>query len=101
LVFEVGIIGFMMWLWISAIVLLVGAELNSEIESTPSAKDDVHPGTIAIGAGNKLPEGTVAYEANAATSQQQGGSDAPNRDMQMPGMKMPMQPGPAGHQHHH
>jgi hypothetical protein len=63
-------------------------------------REDLAPGDYRDPGWYKHPEGTIAHEANAATSQQQGGSDAPNRDMQMPGMKMPLQPGPNGHQHH-
>lgn len=44
-----AVIGFMMWLWISAIVILVGAELDAELEC-----QDPSPGELADG--KPLPE---------------------------------------------
>lgn len=39
-----AVIGFMMWLWISAIVVLIGAELDAELE-----RQDPSPGELARG----------------------------------------------------
>src|SRR5262249_20095041 len=62
-------------------------------------REDLAPGDYRDPGWYKHPQGTVAYEANAAgTSQQKRGSgEAPSMDMQMPGMKMPMQPDNGGH----
>jgi membrane protein len=43
-----AVIGFMMWLWISAIVILFGAELNSEIEHQ-TARDSTVGGKKPLG----------------------------------------------------
>ena len=44
-------IGLMMWMWMSAIVVLWGAELNSEIERQ-RAMDTTAAGTRPLGAGD-------------------------------------------------
>ena len=36
-------IGFMMWLWLSSIVILLGAELNSEVEHQTARDSTVGP----------------------------------------------------------
>ena len=58
-----AVIGFMIWLWISAIVILLGAELNAEME---------HQTTVDTTKGPSRPIGTrdatVADEVGAATS---------------------------------
>jgi membrane protein len=38
-----AVVGLMMWMWLSAIVVLVGAELNSEIEHQTSHDSTVGP----------------------------------------------------------
>jgi membrane protein len=38
-----GAIGFMMWLWMSSIVVLLGAELNSEIEHQTARDSTTRP----------------------------------------------------------
>jgi hypothetical protein len=47
-------IGLMMWMWMSAIIILVGAELNSEIQRQGRASSDQGPPAIA-----KTGQGTV------------------------------------------
>jgi membrane protein len=53
-------IGLMMWMWMSAIIVLCGAELNSEIERQIALEAATgHPGTSA-------PRGSVTAESPAA-----------------------------------
>ena len=51
-------IGLMMWMWISSIVILVGAELNSEIEHQ-TAKDSTTGGDKPLGARGAVMADTV------------------------------------------
>ena len=43
----IGAIGFMTWMWLSATIILIGAELNSEIES--QARPGGKPGETGKG----------------------------------------------------
>ena len=38
-----AVIGFMMWTWISVIILLVGAELNAELEHQTARDSTIGP----------------------------------------------------------
>jgi membrane protein len=51
-------IGMMMWMWISAIVILFGAQLNSEIEHQ-TARDSTVPGEKPLGARGAVMADTV------------------------------------------
>ena len=42
-----AVVGLMMWMWLSTIVVLVGAELNSEIEHQTARDSTVGPGKAA------------------------------------------------------
>jgi hypothetical protein len=68
-------------------------------------REDLAPSDYRDPGWHKHPQGTVAYEAGVAAAsapkKQPGSGEAPSMDMQMPGMKMPMQPGGDGHQHNH
>jgi membrane protein len=55
-------IGFMMWLWISSIVILFGAELNSEIEHQ-TARDSTVGGEKPLGARGAAMADTVGEAA--------------------------------------
>jgi FtsP/CotA-like multicopper oxidase with cupredoxin domain len=65
-------------------------------------RHDLAPGDYRDPGWYKHPQGTVAYEVDAATAgapqQQPSSGKVPSTEMQMPGMKMPMQPGGEGHQ---
>jgi hypothetical protein len=67
-------------------------------------RENIPPGDYRDPGWYKHPQGTVAYAADAtaagAAHQQPGSGEAPSMDMQMPGMKMPMQPSGGDHQHH-
>jgi membrane protein len=56
-------IGFMMWLWISAIVILFGAELNSEIEHQ-TARDSTVGGEKPLGRRGAAMADTVGAAAD-------------------------------------
>ena len=51
-------IGLMMWMWISSIVILFGAQLNSEIEHQ-TARDSTVPGDKPLGARGAVMADTV------------------------------------------
>ena len=51
-------IGLMMWMWMSTIVILLGAELNAEIEHQ-TAKDTTDGGEKPIGARNATVADTI------------------------------------------
>jgi membrane protein len=55
-------IGLMMWLWISSIVILVGAELNAEIEHQTAHDSTVH-GDKPLGARGAAMADTVGAPA--------------------------------------
>jgi manganese oxidase len=66
-------------------------------------REDLAPGNYRDPGWYKHPQGTVANEVDVAAAgkphRQPGSGEAPG--MEMPGMKMPMQPDSGGHQHHH
>jgi manganese oxidase len=68
-------------------------------------REDLAPGDYRDPGWYKHPQGTVAHEVDVAAAgtpqRQPGAGEAPSMNEQMPGMKMPMQPGGTGHQHHH
>jgi membrane protein len=51
-------VGMMMWMWISSIVILTGAELNSEIEHQ-TARDSTVQGNKPLGARGAVMADTV------------------------------------------
>jgi membrane protein len=55
-------IGLMMWMWISAIVILLGAELNAEIEHQ-TAKDSTFHGDKPLGGRGAAMADTVGTPA--------------------------------------
>ena len=56
-------IGLMMWMWISAIVILLGAELNAEIEQHQTAKDSTVHGDKPLGGRGAAMADTVGAPA--------------------------------------
>ena len=56
-------IGLMMWMWVSAIVILFGAELNSEIEHQ-TARDSTVGGEKPLGARGAAMADTVGAAAD-------------------------------------
>ena len=58
-----ALIGFMMWLWISAIVILFGAELNSEIEHQ-TARDSTVGGDKPLGTRGAAMADTIGAAAD-------------------------------------
>ncbi len=60
-----AVIGFMMWTWISVIILLVGAELNAELEHQ-TAKDSTTGPQKEIGARGAVMADTVGKAADEA-----------------------------------
>jgi membrane protein len=58
------VIGFMTWLWISAIVILLGAELNAEMEHQ-TARDTTTGAPKALGARGARMADTVGAEKAA------------------------------------
>jgi hypothetical protein len=66
-------------------------------------RENLAPGDYRDPGWYKHPPGTVAYEANASrapAAQKLPAGESPRKNMQMPGMKMPMEPGDSGHHHH-
>ncbi|MEA2936015.1 MAG: rane protein [Variibacter sp.] len=59
-----AVIGLMMWMWISTMVILAGAEINAEIEHQ-TARDTTEPGPKPLGARGAVMADTVG-EAKAA-----------------------------------
>ncbi|MBR0801840.1 YihY/virulence factor BrkB family protein, partial [Bradyrhizobium jicamae] len=53
-----AVVGFMTWLWISAIVVLLGAEIDAESEHQ-AARDDTTKSTIPVDARGARMTGTV------------------------------------------
>jgi manganese oxidase len=66
-------------------------------------RENLAPGDYRDPGWYKHPPGTVAYGANASrapAAQKLPAGESPRKNMQMPGMKMPMEPGDSGHHHH-
>ncbi|WP_376707779.1 YihY/virulence factor BrkB family protein [Bradyrhizobium semiaridum] len=66
-------IGFMTWLWISAIVILLGAELDAEMEHQTARHDDWH-GEAGGARGARM---RTRWARRAAAGRMQGSRQAP------------------------
>ena len=72
-----AVVGLMMWMWLSIIVVLVGAELNSEIEHQTSQDSTVGPcqaargrGAVVAGHVEQLPGGRGTRQTSGALMQE-------------------------------
>ena len=69
----------MIWMWMSAIVILLGAELNSEIEHQ-TARDSTTGGEKPLGQRGAAMADTVGASRNIACNVKEAARDATDND---------------------
>ncbi|MGF1624679.1 MAG: YihY/virulence factor BrkB family protein [Alphaproteobacteria bacterium] len=84
-----AVVGFMIWLWISVLVLLLGAELNAEIEHQTSIDSTVDP-DLPMGQRGAVMADTVGAAVEETNNAEDSDQQGPGPDW--PGAEPPDQP---------